>query len=449
MKIVIIGNGVAGTFAAQNIRNTNEDVDIEIYSEENYNYYTRLKLPEIISEELTIDDLIVFKGNWYKRNRINTHLNKKIDNIDPHNNLITIQDDEKEIPYDRLILATGSVPNIPPIENATKLVGKGLFTLRKIDDAYTIRSYIKENNCQKAIVIGGGLLGLELSRQIKNCNLDTRVIEYFPRLLPKQLDPDCGHMLLNEIENMGISVELDAKTEKILGTDSVKGVQLKNGSVYDADLILIQAGVHPKTNLAKKSNLKVNRGIIVDEHLKTSIEDIFAVGDCIEYNEQTWGIIPACIEQSKIVAASVLGKKEKEYTGTTPKTTLKIVGIDLTSVGVYDPSEELGGGWEILRKADKKNKCYKKIVLKDNKLKGAILFGEKEAQSFVNKNIEAEVDPMKVRQIIGADVYECGCGNKYDEAKEDIDFDDLPEDWHHPNCNCSKTKFKKKELAST
>ncbi|TXT63195.1 MAG: hypothetical protein BAJALOKI1v1_770013 [Promethearchaeota archaeon] len=444
MEIHIIGNNVGGTFTAQNIRKQNGDAEIHIYSEENHNYYTRIKLPEIISEQMIIDDLIVFKQEWYDHNRINTHLNSKITKIDPEAKTFLIENGE-QISYDKLVLAIGSHPNIPPITNARESVGKGVFTLRNIEDALEIRQYIKKNHCEKAIIIGGGLLGLELSKQIKNCGLDTRVVEFFPRLLPRQLDVDCANMLEQEVEEMGIEVELDAKTDKILANDTIEGILLKNGVIYEADIIFIQAGVKPNVSLAKEAGIDVNKGIVVNEYLEASKKDIYAVGDCIEFNSQTWGIIPACIEQSEIAASSILGKKEEKYKGTTPKTTLKIVGIDLTSVGVHDP-EEVGGGWEILKKADRTSNCYQKIVLKDNKLKGAILFGKKDAVSFVNKNIESEVSIEEIRKAIEAYIYKCSnCGAKYDEAKKDISFNDLPEDWQCPKCGSSKDKFSKIE----
>jgi nitrite reductase (NADH) large subunit len=448
-RIVIIGNGVAGIFTAQYIRNRDKDSQIHVYSDEKYDYYTRIKLPELISEEKTIEDLIVFKEEWYENNKIESFLDKKVTKLHPDQKQISIKGEDKLIDYDKLVLATGSLPNIPPIDNAREMEGKGLFTLRNIDDALEIKQYVNENDCKKAIIIGGGLLGLELAKQIKITGLDTRVVEYFPRLLPRQLDTDCGNMLKEEITNMGIEVELDAKTQKVLANDSgsVRGILLERGEEYPADIILVQAGVHPKIDLAKEAGLKTNKGIIIDEYLETSVKDIYAVGDCIEYKGDTWGIIPACMEQSKIAAASIAGKEKKEYTGTTPQTTLKIVGIDLTSVGVYNPSEELGGGWEILKKADKKNNCYQKIVLKGNKLKGAILFGDKskEAVPYVRKNIESEVEEKKLRELIDAHIYECpNCHNKYDEAKKGEDFEELSEDW---SCECGtpKSEFKKIE----
>ncbi|MFX1448124.1 MAG: FAD-dependent oxidoreductase [Promethearchaeota archaeon] len=444
MKVVVVGNNVAGTFSAQNIRYLNEDVDIEIYTQESYPYYTRVNLPELISGRVQVDDLIVFKDDWYQNNRIKLNLNQKVIKIEPNKKILFIEGQNNPISYDKLILSLGSVPNIPPIKKAREMVGKGLFTLRTMDDALEIKEYIQNSNAKKALIIGGGLLGLELANQIKNTNLDTTVVEFFPRLLPRQLDDECSAMLKEEIEKKGIKVVLSAVTEEILGNGSVTGIKLKDGQKFESDIILIQAGITATIDLAQNSGLETNRGIIVNEFLETSKKDVFAVGDCVEYKNQTWGIIPACMEQSKIVAASVLGLKTVEYKGTTPKNTLKIVGLELTSIGIFDPSKEEGGGWDILKRADKKDCCYQKLVLKDNTLKGAILFGENKAMSFVYKKMEQDVTRKELMEILELYLYKCSnCGAEYDETKMEVLFKDLPEDWKCPNCKHSKEGFNK------
>ena len=443
-KIIIVGNNVAGTFTAQNIRFLNEDVDIEIFTQERYPYYTRIKLPEVISDKVQVDDLIVFNDDWYKDRKIKLNLNKKVIKIEPGQKKIFIEGDNKPATYDKLILALGSVPNIPPIKNAREMVGKGVFTLRTIEDTIDIKNYIDKSKTKKALIIGGGLLGLELASQIKDSNLDTTVVEFFPKLLPRQLDDECSAMLKKEIESKCIKVVLNATTEEILGNGYVTGIKLKDGQKFEADIILIQAGIRATINLAQNSGIETNRGIIVNEFLETSEKDIFAVGDCIEYKNQTWGIIPACMEQSKIVAASALGLRKIEYKGTTPKNTLKIVGLELTSIGIFDPSQELGGGWEILKKADKEDCCYQKLVLKDNKLKGAILFGDNNAMSFVYKKMEQDVTKKELMEILELYLYKCSnCGAEYDETKMEILFENLPKDWKCPNCKHSKEGFNK------
>ncbi|MHA2035565.1 MAG: FAD-dependent oxidoreductase [Promethearchaeota archaeon] len=448
MKVVIIGNNVSGTFAAQNIRFLNEDVEIEIYTQEKYPYYTRVNLPELISEKVTIEKLIVFNDDWYKKKNIYLYLKSYVNKIDPVTKTIQLDSNEKTVSYDKLILALGSTPNIPPIKNAVEMRDerKGVFTLRSIDDALEIKDYIKNKNAKEAIIIGGGLLGLELANQIQKCDLVTTVVEFFPRLLPRQLDIECGNMLKEEIEGRGINVVLDATTEEILGKKSVSGIRLKGGVELNADIVLIQAGIKPTVDLAKNANLTTNRGIIVNEFLETNEKDIFAIGDCIEYNNQIWGIIPACMEQSKIVAASVLGSKKVEYLGTTPKNTLKIVGLELTSIGIIDPSKEEAGGWEILKRADKKDSCYQKLILKGNKLKGAILLGETKSISYVYSKLEQEVTKEELRTLLELFIYVCSnCGMEYDEIKMEMLFKDLPDDFKCPNCKGSKEGFKKKE----
>jgi len=402
MKVVLIGNNVAGTFSAQNIRYLNNEVEIEIFTQESYPYYTRVNLPELIPGKTTIEDLIVFNEDWYKNKNLKLYLNKKAIKLDTKNKFLYFEGVSDPVSYDRLILALGSTPNIPPIINALEMRdGKqGVFTLRSIDDALEIKEFIEKNKAKKALIIGGGLLGLELASQIKDSNLDTTVVEFFPRLLPRQLDEDCGTMLKTEIEKRGIKVVLSAITEEILGNGRVTGIKLKDGRILEADIVLIQAGIRPTITLAKSGDIKIDKGIIVNEFLETSEKDIYAVGDCLQYKNQIWGIIPACIEQSKIVAASVLGLKKVEYKGTTPKNSLKIIGLELTSIGIINPSKEEGGGWDILKKADKKDCCYQKIILKDNKLKGAILFGDKKAQSFVYSKMEQDVDREELKRLL-------------------------------------------------
>ena len=443
-KIIIVGNNVAGTFTAQNIRFLNENVDIEIFTQESYPYYTRVKLPELISNKIQVNDLIVFKDDWYKDKKIKLNLNTKVTKIEADQKFLFIEGQNNPVSYDKLILALGSVPNIPPIKNARELVGKGVFTLRTIDDTLEIKEYLQNSNAKKAIIIGGGLLGLELANQIKNNNLDTTVVEFFPRLLPRQLDDECSFMLKEEIENKGIKVVLNALTDEIIGNGFVTGIKLKDGQKFEADIILIQAGIRATIDLAQNSGLEANRGISVNEFLETSKKDIFAVGDCIEYKNQTWGIIPACMEQSKIVAASALGLRKIEYKGTTPKNTLKIVGLELTSIGIFDPSRDEGGSWEILKKADKKDCCYQKLVLKDNTLKGAILFGDNKAMSFVYKKMEQDVTREELMEILELYLYKCSnCGAEYDESKMEILFKALPNDWKCPKCKQLKEGFKK------
>jgi nitrite reductase (NADH) large subunit len=391
MRIVIIGNNVAGTFTAQNIRNNNKDAEIHIYSEENYNYYTRIKLPEVISEEMTIDDLIVFKKDWYENNKINTHLNRKITHINPDQKFIITQDSDKQIPYEKLILAVGSHPNIPPITNANEMLGKGVFTLRSIKDAYTIHSYIKERNCQNAIIIGGGLLGLEIARAVRARGASVQVVEFFPRLLPRQLDPEGAAVLQSKIEDMGIKVRLGTATEEILGEGGVNGLKFKGGDQLEAQTAIVAAGVRPNIRLAADAGLEADKGIVVDDSLQTSHAGIFAAGDNVQHRDKVYGIIPASFNQARVAAFNIAGD-EKMYTGTIPSNTLKVVGVDLTSIGLVNPEE---GTAEEFRKTVEEQGIYKKIVIQEGKLAGAIWMGTKQNINEINRIILQKIDVEK------------------------------------------------------
>ncbi|MHA1329354.1 MAG: FAD-dependent oxidoreductase [Promethearchaeota archaeon] len=398
MKVIIIGNNVSGTFTAQNIRQQNKDVEIQIFTKEKYPYYTRVYLPQVISGKMTIEKLIVFQEEWYRNNNIELYLEHEAIDIDLEEKKVIFRGKNKETKYDKLILALGSTPNIPPIKNAKemKVKGNGVFTLRTIDD------------------------------------LNTTVVEFFPRLLPRQTDEECSSMLKREIEKRGINVILGAATEEILGEEQVTGIKLKDGNSLKADIVLIQAGIVPSIELAKKVGIKTNR--------------VYAVGDCIEFQNQIWGIIPACIEQSKIIAQTVLGYKNISYKGTTPKNTLKVIGLDLTSIGIVDPKLEEGAGWEILKKSDKTDCCYDKIVLKNNKVKGAILFGDTKAISYIYSKMDKEIDREELKKILELYTFQCNnCGALFDELKMGILFKDLPEDWKCQNCGGPKDNFKKVE----
>ncbi|MHA1197554.1 MAG: FAD-dependent oxidoreductase [Promethearchaeota archaeon] len=223
-------------------------------------------------------------------------------------------------------------------------------------------------------------------------------MEFFPRLLPRQTDEECSSMLKREIEKRGINVILGAATEEILGEEQVTGIKLKDGNSLKADIVLIQAGIVPSIELAKKVGIKTNRD------------------------------------------------KNISYKGTTPKNTLKVIGLDLTSIGIVDPKLEEGAGWEILKKSDKTDCCYDKIVLKNNKVKGAILFGDTKAISYIYSKMDKEIDREELKKILELYTFQCNnCGALFDELKMGILFKDLPEDWKCQNCGGPKDNFKKVE----
>ena len=302
-------------------------------------------------------------------------------------------------------MATGSTNFVPPIKGREK---KGFFTLRTIGDVLSIKEYSlktcseRSESNKNAIMIGGGLLGLEAARGLKVRGLDVTVVEFFPRLLPRQLDEKGAKVLRKLIEKVGIEIVLNAQSDEVLGEDKVAGLKLKDGRNVDCNLIIISAGITPRIELAKEAGIAVNKGIIVNERLETNIKGIYAAGDCAEFQGRIYGLWTASTEQGTIAGNNIAGV-DIVYSGTTPSTTLKIVGIDLTSIGVVNPpsptspleGEGKGEGYRELIREDGSNEVYKKLVIKDGKIVGAILLGDTKDVRAVGKLIKNNVDVSK------------------------------------------------------
>jgi nitrite reductase (NADH) large subunit len=256
---------------------------------------------------------------------------------------------------------------------------KGVFTLRTLEDAVAIKEYAQE--IATAAVIGGGLLGLETARALLSLDLEVSVIEFVPRLLPRQLDEEGAQVLQSRLEAMGLRVLTGAATEAILGDERATGVRLKaspehdrgDGRVVDGELVLISTGIRSQVELAREAGLAVNRGVVVDEQLRTNAADVYAAGDVAEFEGVVYGIIPAAIEQARVAAANMVAHGSSIYSGTLPATTLKIVGIDLTSLG---EATAAGDEFVVLRRADPVRGIYRRLALRDGKIVGAILLGD-------------------------------------------------------------------------
>ncbi len=378
MRVVILGGNIAGTNAADIIKKTDPKIDVEIFTEESYFSYTRIKLPAFICGNCDQNDLTTASAQWYEERGINYNRKYSATQILPDQKEVLFDNGEKTN-YDKLLLCIGSHSNILPIPGADS---HGLFTLKTLDDALIIQKYSKGK--KNAIVIGGGLLGLEIAKSISDLGLNVTVLEFFPRLLPRQLDVDGASILEQILNDFHISVGLNASTSEIEIDENKLVVKLKDKRKFSADMVIMAVGVVPNTELAKKSGLNVNRGIIVNEYMETNVDNIYAAGDCAEFGGRVWGIIPAAFEQSKIAALNILGQKTK-YIDVVPSNTLKIVGVDLTSIGRVTPEEDLP---EEIRFVDKDKRIYKKIVIDNNRLVGAILLGDRTNQASIMKLIK-------------------------------------------------------------
>jgi len=383
MKYVIVGNGVACVTAAQAITQADPAAEVHIFGAEPYPYYRRPLLWEFIAGQIEQDALYFRPPAWYAERGMHLHLGVQATALDPAAHRLTLADGSTA-EYDRLLLATGGRSFVPPVEGTDK---EGVFTLRTLEDALAIKAYAQRASA--AVVIGGGLLGLETARALRTAGLDVTVVEFFPYLLPRQLDTEGADVLQSLLEAQGLQVITSGATEAILGEGRADGIRLKDGRVVAGELILFSTGIRSETALAQAAGLEVNRGVIVDEHLQTSAEDIFAAGDAAEFEGRVYGIIPAAIEQARIAAANMVASGSTTYTGTIPATTLKVAGAELTSMG---ESVAEGDEYTPLRRADMEAGRYRKFVLREGRIVGAILLNDKERLQPTTQLIEQGVD---------------------------------------------------------
>lgn len=382
-KYVIVGNGVAGVTAAKTLVHADPSSEVHIIGEEPYAYYRRPQLVKFIAGEIEQNAICYRPPEWYAERGIHLHLGVRAMSLNPKDNLIILADGSN-VHYDSLLLATGGQPFIPPIEGADKI---GVFTLRTLDNALVIKSYARD--IDNAVVIGGGLLGLEMARALQAICKEVTVVEFAPYLMPRQLDQEGSQVLKTLLEAHGLRILTSASVEAILGHDRAMGIQLKGGQIMDSELVVISTGIRCRVKLAQDVRLEVGRGIIVNEQLHTSVANIYAAGDVVEFNGQTYGTIPAAIEQAQIAAANMVAPGSGTYSGTLPVINIKVTGVDITSMGKSVVEAEKHTH---LRHTDMAAGQYRKYVLNKGRMVGAILLNDKERVQPVAKLIKQNVD---------------------------------------------------------
>jgi len=390
MRVIIIGNGLAGTIAAKTLRELDKNVEIDIFTEEKYHYYPRPNLIEFLAGKLSYEKIFAFPEIWYTEQNMNVQLRKPVTRISPDSKEVEIVGGEKE-KYEFLILASGSLAFVPPIKGAEK---EGVFTLRTLDDAFELIEYTKSQ--RRVTVIGGGLLGLETARALKSRGAEVEVVEFFDHLLPRQLDEQGASLLKSQIEKMGIGIHLGLACEEVLGQERVSGLRFKGGQEIETDVALVAAGVRPNIRIAQDAGLETDRGLIVNDYLQSSSPEILAAGDVTQHAGRIYGIIPASFNQARIAAQNVTSQKQK-YEGTIPSNTLKVVGLDLTSVGTVNPEDE---SYEEVRKESRDQGVYKKIVVRNGEICGLICIGTKKGVSEISRLISQKANVEKWKESL-------------------------------------------------
>jgi nitrite reductase (NADH) large subunit len=399
MHVVIIGNGIAGITAARTLKKNKINAKVSIYTSEKHMYYPRPRLYELLSGETKPQQIYAYSPNWYISQDLQVHLNCEVRQIMMSRKELLLQDQSK-VDYDRLLLATGSHPFIPSIKGIEK---KGVFTFRSIDDVIAMKKYLAGKN--SVIIIGCGLLGLELAVELSKLNLQVKVIEHHSRLLPRHLDQDGTEILKMLLETHGIEFMLGVNVIEILGEKQASGILLDNGIVHSSNLIIISAGVRANITLALEAGIKVNQGVLVDKYMQTNINDVYAAGDVAEFRGKIYGIIPVALTQGKIAAMNLLGDNQRIYKGTIPSNLLRIVGIDLMSMGITNLEQSQ---YAEIKKIDKKRGIYKKLVLKQGKIIGAIIIGDKQVMKPIKCLIDQEVEIDKYQHRLLEDNFDYG-----------------------------------------
>ncbi|WP_245712488.1 nitrite reductase large subunit NirB [Anaerobacillus alkalilacustris] len=366
-KLLVVGNGMAGVRSVEEIIKNNSDAfDITIFGKELHVNYNRILLSTVLQGDTTIEDIIINDQNWYEKNNIELFTNETVVKIDKEKKMIKT-DQNREVGYDKLILATGSSPFMLPIPGAKK---EGVIPFRTIEDCQKMIEYSKRY--KKAVVIGGGLLGLEAARGLLNLGMTVHVVHLAPFLMERQLDETAAHLLQKELESQGMNFLLEKMTEEIIGDHHVQGLRFKDGTEIEAELVVMAVGVTPNIQLAKESGIETNRAIIVNDFLQTNIPDIYAVGECVEHRGMVYGLVKPLYEQGKVLAKSVCQNETEGYKGSVLSTQLKISGVDLFSVGQLNEDDTT----KTIKVYDELEGIYKKIIFKGNKMIGAVMFGD-------------------------------------------------------------------------
>jgi NAD(P)H-nitrite reductase large subunit len=374
-RLVVIGNGMAGARFLEDLvkRGGRERFDMVVFGDEPCGNYNRILLSSVLCGSHSADDIFLNPTSWYAANGITLHAGRAVERIDLQRKLVHADGGLSE-PYETLVIATGSSPLIPPIANVRHDDGRfkdGIFVFRTLDDCHRIMH--SAALAKRAAVIGGGLLGLEAARGLLHRGLETHVIHLMPHLMEAQLDAPGGVVLLNQFERMGLKARLEARTSAVLGNGHVTGLEFADGSRLDCDLVVIAAGIRPNVKLARDAGLKIGRGISVGDDLSCA-PDVFAVGECAEHRGKVYGLVAPLWEQTAQLADRLSGvNPDAVYVGSKVSTKLKVMGVDLAVMGEKEPVEE---GDEVVSYCEPSRGIYKKLILRNDRLAGAIVLGD-------------------------------------------------------------------------
>ena len=389
-KLVIIGNGMAPGRMLENLFETAPGLyDVTIFNAEPRVNYDRIMLSPVLSGEKSYDDIVIHNDDWYAANQVTLHKGAKITEIDRDRKTVTSANGIT-VAYDKLVIATGSLPFIIPVPGHQLA---GVLPYRDLDDVTKMLEIAKGKG--RAIVIGAGLLGLEAAYGLKRQGMDVTVIHLMPTIMERQLDPAAAYLLEKALNERGIDIITKANTKRILGEDKVEGIELEDGRIIEGDMVVMAVGIRPASGLAKDAGIAVNRGIVVDDGMMTSDASIYALGECAEHRGICYGLVAPLYESAKVLADRLTGG-HSEYHGSVTNTKLKVTGVNLFSAGDFaegDDREEI-----VLR--DATAGVYKRLIIKENRIIGAVLYGETADGSWFFDLMKKATDVSAMRETL-------------------------------------------------
>lgn len=392
-RLVVIGNGMAGMRTVEELLLSAPDrYHITVFGAEPYGNYNRILLSAVLSGEKSMEDIVINDRQWYRDHGITLHAgdSKTVVSIQRGLRKVTARDGTLA-EYDKLLIATGSTPVVPEVPGNTLA---GVVSFRDILDVDTMLSYAHRH--RKAVVLGGGLLGLEAANGLLSRGMEVTVIHNHAVLLNRQMDEHAGRMLQCELESRGLNFKMATQLKALIANDQghIRGVSFEDGSELDCDLFVLAIGVRPNITLAKQAGLYCERGIVVNDTLQTYDPSVYAVGECIQHRGATFGLVAPLFEQAKVCANHLSAHGMAEYVTLPAATKLKVTGINLFSVGDFVGDEHC----QSIRFSDTSQGVYKKLVIRDNKLCGAVLYGDTGDGLWYQELLEQQRDIAEWRQ---------------------------------------------------
>jgi len=425
---VVIGNGMAGARAVEEVLALGgaERFDITMFGDEPYGNYNRILLSNILSGIQDATEIFINPLAWYKENDITLHAGARVVEIDRASRMVLAANGVKA-KYDKLLIATGSRAFIPPMRGALDAGGQmrpGVFAFRTIDDCNGIMETAKRS--KRAAVIGGGLLGLEAARGLMNHGCEVHVIHLGKHLMDAQLDATGGAILRATMEKMGVTIHLGKSTTEILGGDGpVTGLAFKDGSTLDCDMVVVSAGIRPNAEIGHSAGLTVERAIVVDNHMRSADDmNVYVVGECAQHRGKVYGLVAPLWEQAKVFADHVTGHNiDSMYHGSKLATKLKVMGVELASMGITEPVEDRD---ETIQFTEAKRGTYKKLIVRDGRLVGGILMGDISKAAYLMQAFDRD-SPLPEERL--GLLFDLGT------PSQKVTLDEMPPDTQICNCN--------------